>query len=67
MKSARVLKSAKLYSVSNSSFQLNNYNTSPIENHIDHNIERRASQLNPSGFIPCLLDSFISDGTKKVN
>lgn len=67
MKSARILKSAKLYSASNSSFQINNYNTSPIENQIDHNVEKKVAELSPTGFINCLLESFTSDGQKKVH
>ena len=66
MKSARVLKSAKLYPVTNASFLQNNYNTTPLETNIDNNLEKRAAQYSSSGFVSCLLDNFTSDGNRKV-
>jgi hypothetical protein len=65
MKSARVLKSGKLYQPNDSQYLLGNYNTTPIQNNGEHLIEKRDCQLSPSGFIPCLLDCFTSDGNKK--
>lgn len=66
MKSARVLKSAKLYPVTNVSFVQNNYNTSPLESNNENNVEKRVAQYSPSGFLSCLLDNFTSDGNRKV-
>ena len=64
MKSARVLKNVNLYT--NMNIQ-NNYSTSPVETNVDHHVEKRVAEMSPSGFIACLVDSYTSDGSKKVN